>query len=296
MNAAERSSAPDRPAASPRESSSDAESIETSQLEARSGPADPPSSEPTIQPATKLQPEPTTGSEAFQASAGPLGAEPSGTASDAGPDQHLETASGSVEVPPPEPVEALPDSPAHPESLAEAPAIDAVASSDGPVDTQDADKTELTRTLVPDADPRHDPADKPAPEPAASTSDPAGTTSIESGPPEPPPALPRVEPVAQAAAEPGPESPGQHDQPEAEQPSKKGAAEAAKPASTGEPKPALRPEPVDRPTIVSSPSGLSAPPAAPPLPNPPPDSPSDDDSVRQGALFELDEPPAEYPG
>ena len=296
-SAAGRSSAPEGPAAPPRAESSDTERIETSHLGARSDPADPPSSEPTLQPAPKLQSEPPAGSEASQASAEPLGAEPSGTASDTGPDQHLEAESVSVEAPPPDPIETLPDSPAHPETPAEAPDIDAVVSSDGQVDTQDADNTELTRPLVPDADPRDDPADTAVLESGASTSDPVGTTSIESDPPELPPALPRLEPVAQAAPELGPEGPEQHDQSESEQSSKKRAAEAPTTKSSEESKPALRPEPVNRPTIVSSPSGVSARPAAPPLPNPPPDPPSgDDDGARQGALFELDEPPAEYPG
>ena len=296
-SAAERSTAPEGPAAPLREASSDAEQIETSHLGARSDPADPPSSEPTIQLPPELQPEPPAGSEASQASAKPLGAEPSGTASDTRHDQHLEAASGSVEAPSPEPVETLPDAPTHPQSSAEATDTDAGASSDGQIDTQDADDTELTRALVPDVDPRDDPADEAALEPAASSADPAGTTSIESGPPELPPALPRLEPVAQAAPELGQEGPGQHDQSESGQASKKRAAEAPTTKSGEESKPAMRPEPVNRPTIVSSPSGVSARPAAPPLPNPPPESPSgDDDGARQGALFELDEPPAEYPG
>ena len=296
-SAAERSSVPKGPAAPPRESSSDAGRIDTSHLGALPDTADQPSSEPTIQPAPELLPEPPGGSEASMASAKPLGAEPSGTASDTGPDQHPEAASGSVEAPPPERVETLPDSSTHPESPAEAPAIDAVASSDGQIDTQEADKTERTRPLVRDGNPRDDPADGVTLEPAASTSDSAGTTSIESSPPELPPALPRLEPVAQAVPEQGPEDPGQHDQSESGQPSKKRAVEAPTTKSSEESKPALRPEPVDRPTIVSSPSGVAARPAAPPLPNPPPDPPSgDDDGVRQGALFDLDEPPAEYPG
>ena len=243
-------------------------------------------------------PESPAGSEASQSSAEPLEAEASGTASDTGPDQHPDVASASVETSAREQAEAPPASPTPPDLSAKAPSIDAVASSDEHGGTRVADKADPTELPAPDADPRDDPADQAALVLATSTSDSERTRSIESGPPELPPALPSLESVAQAVHESGPEVPEQSDQSESEQPTEKRTNKARTIKSSEESKPALRPEPVDRPTIVSSPSGVSAPPAAPPLPNPPPDAPIADDNegVLQGALFELDEPSAEYPG
>ena len=237
-------------------------------------------------------------SEASQSSAKPLKAESSGTASATEADQHPHAATASVETPVPVQVEEPPRPPTPSDPSAEAPAIDAVASSDEQGGTQVADKAKPTGLSVADVDPRDHPVDQSILDLAAPTSDAKRTTSIEAGPPELPPALPSIESVAQVVPESEPEGPGQSDQSESEQPSEKRVAKERTIKSSEESKPALRPEPVDGPTIVSSPSGVSAPPAAPPLPNPPPDSPiaEDNEGVLQGALFELDEPSAEYPG
>lgn len=244
------------------------------------------------------KPESPGESEASHRSAIPLIADLSSTASDTGRDQDPDVASASVESTVPEQAEAPPDSPAPHDTSAKAPAIDAVASSDGQSGGQLADSTEPTGLPAPDANPRDDPTSQTDLESAATTNTSEWPTSIDSGPPELPPALPPLESVALAVSGPGPNGPEISDQSESEQPEEKRAAKAPVIKSREEPKPALRPEPVDRPTIVSSPSGVSAPPAAPPLPNPPPDSQSADNNegALQGALFELDEPSAEYPG
>ena len=243
-------------------------------------------------------PESHDRSEASESSVEPLEAESSGAAGATEADQHPDAASASVETPVAAQAKAPASSPTPPDTSVEAPASHAVASSDEQGGPQVADEAEPTQLLAPDADPRDDPADKGALEPATSASDAEGPMPVESGPPELPPALPPLESVAQAVHDPRPESPGQSDQPESEQPSEERTAKGPRTKSSEESKPALRPEPVGGPTIVSSPSKVSAPPAAPPLPNPPSDSPSADDNegVLQGALFELDEPSAEYPG
>ncbi|MCY4594690.1 MAG: OB-fold nucleic acid binding domain-containing protein [Bryobacterales bacterium] len=296
--AAEGSRSPEAIAAPSRPSSADPERNEASDVGSQHVPANLPSPQPTIQPAPELPFELAAGSEASQSIAKAPETEPSDSSSDTGPAQRPEAAPGSTEASSPQQAAATPDAPTLPEMSPEAPAIGAAAATDGHGGAQVVDKAKLPQPLELDADAQHDPAVMTALEPEAPTADSERTSSIESGPPEPPPALPPLESVAQAVPEPALEGSAQSDQSESEQPSEERVNKAPTIESTKESKPALRPEPVNRPTIVSSPSRVATTPAAPPLPNPPPDSPTTDENEGslQGALFELEEPSAEYPG
>ena len=227
-----------------------------------------------------------------------LETESSDSANDPGSVQRPEAAPKSDEASTPQQSTTPPDSPSVSDTSPEDADVDAAGADDGHTGTQTVDEAEVSQQLAPETDSQHDPPVMSAPEPDVSTPDSKRTPSIESGPPELPPELPPIELVAQAVLEPDPGDSGQSDQSESEQPSEERVTKEKTIKPSEESKPALRPEPVNRPTIVSSPSGVTAPPAAPPLPDPPPDSSTTDgnEDHLQGALFEMEEPSAEYPG
>ena len=160
------------------------------------------------------------------------------------------------------------------------------------------DKTERPHLLEPDTEAEHDAAVAIDPESRVSTAESKPASTTEPAPLPPPPALPPVGSVAQQPPELAPAGVGEPKSQPVEQLPEKGTSLAETAPSNEKATPALRPEPVNRPTFVSSPSRPPAPLAAPPLPNPPPSLSSADDNedLLQGALFELEEPSAEYPG
>ncbi len=280
--------APDSSSAAPQSSSSDPEHVATTDLEPRPAPPELPPLEPSAEAAPESVTESGTASEASrpraeqgeeppeagQALPSKLAASPAGVSS---PSQ-----AAADPGPPP-----LPKPPPSPEPLASA--AEPVAATD----QQDAGRTEPPELLDTNTDAQDDPEVATASESGVVASDTNETAGIEPETRKSPSAAPPPESVAQAAPEPVSEGVGQP-----KQPPDKEIAEAEAAASDQKAKPALRPEPVNRPTIVSSPSRATARPAAPPLPNPPPASSSADDNedFLQGALFELEEPSAEYPG